>query len=70
MSNIKITLAAARVNAGMTQTEVAEKMGITHHTLLNWEKGRVTPKKASLEMMASLYGIPLENIFLPSTSLK
>ena len=37
----KISLAAARVNAEMTQEEVAEIMHVSKNTIINWEKGRV-----------------------------
>lgn len=35
----KISLAAARVNAGLTQDEVAKRMHVSKTTILNWEKG-------------------------------
>ena len=41
MDVFKISLAAARVNAGLTQAETAEKMGVTKRTIINWEKGIV-----------------------------
>lgn len=37
----KITLKAARVNAGLTQKELAEKIGITEPTIIKWEKDEV-----------------------------
>ena len=36
---IQISLAAARVNAGLTQEEVAEKLQVSKKTIVNWEKG-------------------------------
>lgn len=39
MKNLQISLAAARVNAGLTQEEVVKKMHISKNTLVNWEKG-------------------------------
>lgn len=36
---LKLTLKAARVNAGMTQKEVAEKMDRNVSTIINWENG-------------------------------
>ncbi len=39
MNEIRISLAAARVNAKMTQKQVAEKMGVSKQTIINWEKG-------------------------------
>lgn len=36
---IKLTLKAARVNAGFKQVEVAELMGKNVSTIINWENG-------------------------------
>lgn len=68
MEAIKISLAAARVNAGLTQEEVAKRLKISNKTLINWEKGAAEPTFASLSMLSEIYGIPLDNIFLPSKS--
>lgn len=68
MSEIKISLAAARINAGMTQTDSAKAMHVSKNTIVNWENGRVIPTLASVEMMSRLYQIPIENIFLPFES--
>lgn len=68
MKVLKITLAAARVNAGFTQEEVAIRMGLSKQTIVNWEKGRVIPKPAELQMLSRMYKIPLDNIFLPTKS--
>lgn len=65
-NKLQISLAAARVNAGMTQQDVAEKMHISKQTIVNWEKGKIRPKPAQFEMMSRLYGMPVDNIFLPS----
>ena len=58
MEEYKISLAAARVNANMTQSDVAEKMGVAKQTVVNWEKAKVTPKPAQFEMMCRLYNVP------------
>lgn len=65
LEKIQISLAAARVNAGMTQKDVAEKMHISKQTVVNWEKGKNIPGVAQLEMLARIYQIPTDNIFLP-----
>ena len=65
MKELKISLAAARVNAGLTQTEVAEKMGVTANTVVNWEKGKATPSIVVARKLANLYGLELNNIFFP-----
>ena len=65
--HIQISLAAARVNAGMTQEEVARTMKVSKQTIGNWEKGKVIPKPAEFEMMCRIYNIGADYIFLPTT---
>lgn len=67
MEKIQVSLAAARVNAGLTQQDVADKMNISKQTIVNWENGRVIPKLAQFEMLSRLYNMPKDNIFLPKT---
>ena len=63
MDKIRITLAAARVNAGMTQEEVSKEMHISKNTLVNWEKGKTKPTIAQSRSLSDLYRLPLEYIF-------
>lgn len=65
---IQISLAAARVNAKLTQEEVAKMMKIGKRTIINWEKGVVMPSFADLNMLANIYRLPVDNIFLPNKS--
>ena len=58
-------MAAARVNAGLTQDEMAKRMKLTKQTIVNWEKGRVKPKPAQFEMFCRICKLPKDNIFLP-----
>lgn len=70
MDKFQISLAAARVNAGMTQEDIARAMGVSKTTVVNWEKGKVVPGIPEMEMMSRLYGIPQDYIFLPCYSTK
>lgn len=63
---LQISLAAARVNAKMTQSDVAKEMSVSKQTIVNWEKGKIIPKPAQFEMMCRLYGLDVNDIFLPS----
>ena len=63
---LKITMEAARVNAHLTQDDVAKAMCVSKQTIVNWEKGRSEPKIQQARMLSDLYGIPLDYIFLPS----
>ena len=65
---IQISLAAARVNAKLTQEDVAKRKKIGKTTIINWEKGVSAPSFADLKMLSDIYGIPLDNIFLPQKS--
>ena len=59
MAEIKISLAAARVNAGLTQKELAEKCGVSESTVLNWESGRSLPNVRKLNALETALGISL-----------
>lgn len=59
----KITLKAARVNAGLTQREAAKKLGIAYQTLSQYESDAGTVRQGMLKKMSELYGIPVEFIF-------
>lgn len=65
---LQISLAAARVNAGMTQEDVAKRMHVSKNTVINWEKGKVSPAFSTLQVLSALYRIPIDNIFLPVES--
>lgn len=70
MTEFQISLAAARVNAEMTQEEAAKQMQVTKQTIVNWEKGRVVPRIPEIQMLSRMYNIPQDYIFLPSYSTK
>ena len=65
MDDYKITLAAARVNAKLTQGDVAAKMKVSKQTIVNWENGRVEMKPAQFKMYCEIVGAPEDSIFLP-----
>lgn len=68
MKEIKISLEAARVNAGYTQEQAASKLGISRATIINWEKGRAIPGIPAMDKISKLYKIPVDFIFLPCYS--
>ena len=64
MSIIKITLAAARVNAGLSQREAAKLLGITPGTLRNYERGKQVPSWTTVKEMERIYGISADNMII------
>lgn len=67
---IKISLASARVNAGFTQKEAAEELGVSNKTLCSWENGESFPDALQIDKICKLYAMPYDNInFLPNNPL-
>lgn len=62
MNTLTITWAAARVNAGKTQKETAEYMGVSPNTVVAWEKGDAEPKLSDARKLSEFYNFPLDNI--------
>lgn len=59
----KFTMKQARTYAGLTQSDVAEKMGIDRSTYIRLEKN---PDKMTIQRaldFAEITGIPLDRIF-------
>lgn len=65
---LKISLAAARVNAGLTQDDVARAIHVSKQTIVNWEKGKIIPAFSAVNTLSGLYNISIDNIFLPEKS--
>ena len=64
----KISLAAVRVNAQLTQKEWAKILGVSNATVVNWEKGNTEPSLSQLRTMSELSGVPIDFIFVPDKS--
>lgn len=59
----KITLEAARVNAGYTLKEAAERIGVSVATLHKWEQDSSDIKISQSKKIEEVYGYPREYIF-------
>ena len=68
---VKITIRAARVNAGFSQKEAADRLGVSTKTLGNWENGVTFPPADKIAKICELYGVSYDHLnFLPTDSLK
>ena len=66
----KVTLKAARINAGLNQHQAASLLKISRATLVKWEQGKTFPDAPAIDRICSLYGLHYDNIsFLPNDSL-
>lgn len=64
----KIRIAAARINAGLTQREFAQEIGVNLSTITNWEGGKTEPNVSQLRKISEISGIPMDFIFVPDES--
>lgn len=62
-NDIQISLAAARVNAKLTQAQVANEMHVSKSTLVSWEKGKTAPDINQAKQLCDLYQMPMNSIF-------
>ena len=65
----KISLSAARVNAGYEQKEAARLLGVTPPTLRSWERGDTAPDYRKVMEIQDLYNYPKDFIFFGKRSL-
>lgn len=61
----KITLKAARVNAGLSQAELAEKMGVSRDAIIAWENGKRPIRPIYLFKLCSVVEFSEDDILLP-----
>ena len=55
-----ISLKAARINAGLLQTDVARALRVNRATIGNWESGKHVPPADKMVEMAHLYDVPVD----------
>lgn len=58
----KMTLKAARINAGLTQNDAAKKLNVSNKTLSNWENYISTPNANKIDAICTLYNISYDNV--------
>lgn len=62
MTETRMTLRAVRHNAGMTQREAAELLGVIPLTVSDWEIGKYKPVPERRPLIAAVYGVPQDFI--------
>lgn len=67
---MQVSIAAARVNANLTQKELAEKLGVSNTSVVAWENGQREIPLRHLQALAELSGLSISDIFVPLKSHK
>ena len=65
---MRISLKAARVNAGLTQDELAKLVGVTRQTVMAWEDNPAAMKIKDAEKVCKTLDVPFDQIFFGSNS--
>jgi len=60
--NFKITIAAARVNAGKTQAQVAEALHVGKQTIVSWENGKTSPTVEKAQEFCRFCNVPFDRV--------
>lgn len=55
-------LKAARKQLGLTQREVAEKLGVVESCYANWEQGRTEPNIEMLRNLGKLFDVSIDDL--------
>jgi DNA-binding XRE family transcriptional regulator len=63
MPPFKMSLKAARVNAGMTQRDLAVAVGLDRSTIQKYESGKSCPNWDTVDAMSKIFGVPVDYIF-------
>lgn len=51
-----------RLNMGLTQGELAEKINVTRSTVTQWETGWTQPRMGAIERMASVFNVSVSDV--------
>ena len=62
---MKNKLKVLRANRDWTQADLAEQLRVTRQTINAIEKGKYDPSLPLAFKFAALFGLPIEDIFLP-----
>lgn len=63
MERVSNEIQKARRDAGLTQEELADKIGVTRQTIIAMEKGNYTPSVLLALKLAKLFKTSVEKLF-------
>lgn len=62
----QLSLAALRVNKGMTQQDVADRLGLSKSTVVSLENSEKPIRDVYIYAFAKLYDVEIDNMRIPS----
>ena len=67
--DFQISMKAARINAGLSQAQVADKIGVSRVTITHWESGKFVPRADQFYKFCEVCNVPSTNVILPQSLL-
>ena len=68
MTNKKLTMKAIRINANLTQQELADAMGVSRSSVIAWETGKTKISTVCLMAFCYVTNVTISDISLPGES--
>ena len=66
MTNVNaITMKAARTNAGLTQTEMASRLGVSVSSVSAWETGTVPITARNFKLYCEYVNMSMDSVIVP-----
>ena len=59
-----------RASLGLSQEDLAEKIGVTRQTIANWEKGKTYPDIGSVLKLSDLYNVSLDELLKEDAAMR
>lgn len=66
----KVTIAGARTTKGLTQDELARKIGVSRSAVQKWESGKSDMRVSQLKAIAEVTGFSMDDFLLPKEYAK
>lgn len=57
-------LKETRKSCGMTQKQVAEKLGVVESCYANWEQGRTEPSIEMLRKLSEIFSVSIDDLII------
>ena len=70
MADISYNIRQQRIQHNLTQTQLADKLGVTRQTVSSWERGNSFPNLEMLERLASVLETDLDCFLYPAAKAK
>lgn len=69
-TTLGMMIASLRKENGMTQLELADKMGVTDKAVSKWERGLSCPDVSTIPKLAELFGVSVDELMQVNTETK